>query len=125
MRTVPSESMVMTSRRLAPEDIRVRDYVGILREKREYLIGFSLDGVTDPRQITLDWTNEGGTPYRVCAIALPWVLVKRPDGKAITLDVRRHTLARVDPEYGRRAFRLLAPKRKKKRGAGKPGRKRK
>ncbi len=52
---------------------------------------------------------------QVIEICLPFVTVRKADRSLVTLDVRRHELARLDDGYARRVIkRLRSPKTKKR-----------
>lgn len=109
---------------LAPEDVRLGDYVSPLHEVYDFasfLWGCD-DALEDRAQtVPVRFVAEGsGVPLKVKAVCLPFVLVKHPTHGAYTLDVRRHQLARLDKTYAKRAWQALQPstsksKRKKRR----------
>ncbi len=55
-----------------------------------------------------------GRPLKVKAICLPYVLVKYPNGRHRTLDMRRCRFARLGDRYARKAWKEFGKKRKKK-----------
>ncbi|MAE66801.1 MAG: hypothetical protein CMJ18_21290 [Phycisphaeraceae bacterium] len=52
--------------------------------------------------------EQSGRPLKVLGVCLPFVLVRRPDGRHVTLDLRRHHVVRLSKSYGRRAFAGIA-----------------
>ncbi|MEQ8850267.1 MAG: hypothetical protein RIB32_00630 [Phycisphaerales bacterium] len=99
------------ARRLAPEDIAPRTYVVILAEINEYVhydCGFR-PGVAVSRAEVI---NESPVPLEVLGVCLPLVTVRRPNGRAELIDVRRHRLARIDARYARQTSRALGSKTK-------------
>ncbi len=63
---------------------------------------------------------DAGDPLRVEGVCLPFVLVSTPQGKHETLDLRRQEIVRLDPSFGRSAFKKMKPpdkdsKKKRKR----------
>ena len=98
---------------IAPEDIREGMYVALFSETVEHWpCGDDGAATSKPaRPARMDWLpDDGAAPVRVAAVCLPFVLVRRTDGKLGTLDVRRYRLARVSKRFGRRAFER--PRRK-------------
>lgn len=91
------------STRLAPEDIQVGDFVGILSEEFEYppfacnVEDFLLP-TGEPVRIRFQ-RSEGGLPHKVQAICLPFVATKRADGVHRVLDVRSMQLVRLTRDY--------------------------
>jgi hypothetical protein len=109
--TEPStESFV--ARSLAAEDLRCGDFVAILQETVEWPSFFwdSDPQLLPPEQPVRLVTRgrDGGTPLKVKAICLPFVLVKKPDGGHRTLDVRQHRLVRLSGKYAQAAWKALS-----------------
>lgn len=101
------KSTTTCAQAVAPEDIRVGDYLIVLHTTYELLpmlLGCeSSFAPPKPTRMTLmSWDTE---PKRVVRICLPIILVLEPDGEKDTIDVRRHNLARVDLAFGRTAFK--------------------
>ena len=97
------------SKPLAPEDIRPGDYVSLLHIVSEFVSFFCAEDVQfrqiEPVRITrMPYSIE---PMEVVEVCLPFVLVRRPDNKHETLDVRRHKVARLSPKFGKKAFKRL------------------
>lgn len=99
------------ARPLAPEDIRPGDHVCVLQVLQEYLplwCLFESDTWKDPQPLRFRWLPaDGDTPLRVIEVCVPFLLVEQVDGSHRTLDLRRHRLARVSEQFGRRAFKRL------------------
>jgi hypothetical protein len=94
---------------LAPEDLRVGDYVALLHVVREVPSFWWCDGIraigpNEPVRIAF-MLNNGGVPYRVRSVCLPFVLVKTPSGRSRNLDVRRHRLARLNRAHALAAWK--------------------
>jgi hypothetical protein len=94
---------------LAPEDVRVGDYVALLHVVCEMPSFWWRDGINATRpevpvRIPLMVEN-GGVPLEVRSVCLPFVLVKSPAGELRNLDVRRHGLARLDPRHAMTAWK--------------------
>src|SRR5690349_4381542 len=101
----PDSTHPTLARVLAPEDVRVGDFVAVLDELYELpSYCWRDDVVLHPRdelvRIRLMPTQEN-PPLKVKAVCLPFVLVKRPLGECHVLDLRRLRLARLDRRYGR------------------------
>ena len=106
-----------TIRTLAPEDVRVGDYVAITQLVVELPSFFWDDSATrDPSDpVRMPWIpGDGGLPRRVVDVCLPFVFVEEPDGRHCTLDMRRHRLARLSKRYARAALKRMAKDRKRK-----------
>lgn len=99
------------ARSLAPEEIRVGDYVTPLSTVIEVpSYWWPADGWSmrhdEPVRVRVLNTCDG-VPLRVKAVCLPFALVKRPTGRMMTLDTRQCQFARLDPAYGKRAWKTL------------------
>ena len=97
------------ARTVAPEDLCCGDVVGILSVIYEFPPFFC-----EPDNLSIDRgepvrmrfrPRNGGIPLKVKAICLPFVLLKSPDGKVRSLDVRQVQLARLSPQYGKQAWK--------------------
>jgi hypothetical protein len=94
---------------LAPEEVRVGDYVTPLHVVAEvpsyfwFTEGWNLPA-DEPVRIRL-MSYSDGVPMKVKSICLPFVLVKQASGRGATLDLRKCQLARLDREFARRAWR--------------------
>ena len=104
---------------LAPEDVRPDMYVTVHEVIREHPTFFLCpDGPMPPagHKVRLAWRAvRAGTPYRVKAVCLPYVLVYDTKNDPHTFDVRRHRLVRLDDEYGRQAWHAIQSSEKRKR----------
>lgn len=108
MMKTDAEFQVDAVRVIAPEDIRPEMYLAVLHVVGEHLPFFNASDVAlrtlSPLRLHwLPWGNN--TPMKVVDVCLPFVLVKQPDGKHRTLDVRRYRFARLSDRFGRRAFK--------------------
>jgi hypothetical protein len=108
---IQTETATALSQTLAPEDVRRGDFVSILYEIVEFPSFFwSCDGwaLAPEELIRLKWRSaDGGTPLKVKAVCLPYVFVKKPCGEHCAIDLRRHALVRLTPEYGRTVWKTL------------------
>lgn len=95
---------------LAPEEVRVGDYVSLLHVYYDLPSFFwCCDSAMQSREelVRLRYLPEtGGVPLRVKSVCLPFVLVKHPAGGRRTLDVRRVRLARLDRDYATAAWKV-------------------
>jgi hypothetical protein len=103
---------------LAPEDLRVGDYVALLHVVREMPSFWWCGGVATvqpelPVRVPFLLKN-GGIPYLVHSVCLPFLLVKTPGGDLRNLDVRRYRLARLDRTYARIAWRAYKKSHREK-----------
>ncbi len=109
-----SRKKTSLARPLAPEDIRRGHYVAVLNEIEQWFPFCCLTGKPEPYNVRTVPTDEI-VVLKVFEICLPFVTVRRADGSLVTLDVRRHELARLDDGYARRVIkRLRHPKTKKR-----------
>jgi hypothetical protein len=96
---------------LAPEDIRRGHYVAVLHVIEQYFPScFDREG-TDPVNVRWRPTFQA-RPLKVIDICLPFVTAQQADGAVVTLDVRRHELARLNDAYARRVVRRLHAQRR-------------
>lgn len=106
------------ARPLAPEEVRVGDFVAVLNVTYELpSFWWCAESYRIPHEqpVRLQYLPEdGGTPLKVRAVCLPFVLVKTHDGQHRTLDVRKYRLARLD-----RGFAKIAWREAKKKGVAK------
>ncbi len=114
--TEPAHAESTLAKSLAPEDVRVGDYVTPLHEIREWPAFFwfcdsSFEQHEELLRVRLLPENSGA-PLKVESVCLPFVLVKPAKGKPFTLDVRRSRLARLSKSYARIAWK--AQKNKKR-----------
>ena len=107
-----------TAKVLAPEDVRAGDYVALLHEVHEILSFWWCGGIgtirpDDPVRIPFIPKN-GGVPFRVRSVCLPFILVKAPSGKVRSLDVRRYRLARLDRTHALVVWKACKKSRRKR-----------
>jgi len=102
------------SRPVAPEDLRIGDYVAVLSIRREYLPSVCA-GDTEfrpvrPYRVELsDWCD--GEPLRIVAVCLPFAAARSPLGRVQWLNLRSDTLVRLSRAYGRTAVRAARDKK--------------
>ncbi len=120
MKTTTERSSVTTvAARIAGEDIDQGDYVTVLNEIVE-LPSFlwSCTATTLPADEpvrTLYKPRDAGQPYKVFAVCLPFVYVKRPRGGVHVIDIRQQQLVRLDPDRSRAIWKQMRKTLKKKR----------
>lgn len=110
---------------LAPEDVRVGDYVTLLSVTCElpsfyWLSDAALLPIDEPVRIPFV-PRSGGSPLKVKSICLPFVLVKQSSGKERTLDLRTCRLARLVGDYATASWK--AGKRSRRKVSGRKGKK--
>jgi hypothetical protein len=98
-----------TAKVLAPEDVRAGDYVALLHVVHEvpsflWRGEFSANRPDEPVRVPFVPKN-GGVPFRVRSVCLPFILVKTPSGELRNLDVRRYRLARLDRTHALAAWK--------------------
>ncbi len=116
--TEPAYAESTLAKSLAPEDVRVGDYVTPLHEIREWPAFFwfcdsSYDQHQEMLRVQLVPENVG-SPLKVQSVCLPFVLVKPAKGKPFTLDVRRSRLARLSKSFAHLAWKAKKNKKKKR-----------
>lgn len=103
---------------LAAEDIRRGDVVAILDtvyELPSFLWNLEPHMLAPQEPVRVRLCGPCvGKPLKVKEICLPYVLVKRPDGRYGTLDMRRYRLVRLSHGYAKMAWKQYRKKRKKK-----------
>ena len=110
MTTNTKQPQPTLAKTLAPEEVRVGDFVAVLQEEYEYPeFMWSCDTSYNQDAIVRVRLRPGAPcdPLRVKAVCLPFVLVKPPKGRARTLDVRAVRRARLDPSYAKFARKAL------------------
>ncbi len=94
---------------IAPEDLRRGCYVAVLHVIDQYpAFCFDLPGRTELVNIR-SLPDDEIQPLKVIDVCLPFVTVIKPDRGIVTLDVRRHEMARLDDVYARRVVKRLRP----------------
>jgi hypothetical protein len=58
--------------------------------------------------------SDAGQPYKVIAVCLPFVYVKRPKGGVNVIDTRQQQLVRLDPDRSRSVWKQMRKTLKKK-----------
>jgi len=104
---------------LAPEEIRAGEYVALLNVVYELPSFFWCDDAAlVPREqpVRILFTPEDGSvPLKVKSVCLPYVLVKHPEGRKFTLDVRRSKLARLSTRFAKTTWKAIKSQRPRKR----------
>lgn len=107
-------SELTVAARLAPEELRAGQDVAVLTELHEcptWLWSGELVGVRPEETVRLQVMSRcGGLPLRIKAVCLPFLVVVRPDGTAVSLDVRRVQLVKLDRAYAKLVRKLLREK---------------
>jgi hypothetical protein len=102
---------------LAPEEIRAGDYVTPLSMIAEVPSFWWRDDawnlpLEEPVRMRFMATCDG-LPLRVQSICLPFVLAKQPSGQAVTIDIRRCQLARLDRSFAKQAWKCIKRSQRK------------
>ena len=107
------------SRLIGPEDVRPGIWVTV-SEVTHRLPDACDDGFSPAGELrrlgTMTWTGPSmiaGMPLLVQAVSLPFVLTTDAEGEPWELDLRKHRLARLPKQCGRRAAALWKAKAKK------------
>ena len=101
---------------IAPEDLRCGDYVSLLNEVFEFPSWlWTRDAQVAPGsefvRVQLP-ASDGGTPLKVKAICLPFVLLKTPKRKYRTIDVRSCQLVRLSEDYAKSTWAAMQKKKR-------------
>ena len=109
--TCDQPSSLTVAESLAPEDLRIGDYVATLHVIWEYPSCLApVDTMGEPKEALIRLRllpKCTGIPLKVKAACLPFVLVKRPFGDCRTLDVRKLRLAKLDHTYAKKVRKSL------------------
>ncbi len=106
---------------VAPEDLQPGDYINALHVIVEhYPLPWERDSLAHgPGPVRTLSLPDGTLPARVVEVCLPFVLIKTPQGKHRTVDVRRYRLARVSERFGRSVFEQIEADKQAAEKAGK------
>ncbi len=107
---------------VAPEDLKIGDFVAVLNEIAEYPAIVWCDpgmDATDDLVRVQFCATDGGMPLKVKAICLPFVYVESPVGSTQTIDIRRIQLVRLKKRYSKTIWKDLHKKRSRKKRSGK------
>ncbi len=103
------------ARPLAPEDIQLGDYVSVLHavcELPSFLWHADVTTLPAHEPVRIRFVpRDDPRPFKVKAICLPFVMTKLPCGETVSLDIRRHRLARLDRRYALRAWKAAKKRR--------------
>ncbi len=120
MKTRADKTETSLAATVAAEDLRVGDDVAVLNEIHEVPTWFwtfsEISDASDGLVRIKTASRSAGTPLKVEGICLPFVLLKRPDGKPKQVDVRRVQLVRLDRAYARLVRKAMRERRAKQRG---------
>ncbi len=103
-------TQTLTTRQVAPDDLKIGDYVAITHEFFEFIDRFASERhqqLTLQRTATLYDDDDAGTPLLVMRVCLPFVLVRKPDKTYQSIDIRRYKLVKVDDQYALDAIRFI------------------
>jgi hypothetical protein len=102
---------------VAADDLCRGDFVAVLNEIHEYpsfLWSCDTNVIEPVDPVRIRWQSfEPGVPLRLIDLCLPFVFVRKPNGKHCTLDMRRCDLVRLDRGYAKRVCRALDSKKRK------------
>jgi hypothetical protein len=100
---------------VAPEDLRCGNFVAVLSVIREVPSFFWCgDSGTSSREepVRIQLMQDDGTPLKVKAVCLPFVLAKDAHGKHRTLDARSCRLARLSTDYAKKVWKAARKTRR-------------
>lgn len=96
---------------VAPEDLRHGDFVTILNVTRHLpsFLWCCAENSLDPHEpVRLQCPSpEGGIPFKVKAICLPFVFLHSPTGEGRRMDIRQIQLVRLDVHYAEYVWRQM------------------
>ncbi len=103
--------------RVAPEDLKIGDFVAVLNEIAEYpaivWCDPGVDAADDLVRVQFCATD-AGMPLKIKALCLPFVYVASPVGATQTLDLRRIQLVRLKKRYSKTIWKDLRKKSSRK-----------
>jgi hypothetical protein len=105
---------------VAPEDLRVGDFVAVLSEIVELPSFLWCETLSADRSELVRMRRlptDDRAPMKVKAICLPYIFVKLPKGQFRTIDVRLTSLARLEEKYAKTVWKTLKPPGAKQRSA--------
>lgn len=113
---IATEPQLTLASRLAPEDIRPKDFVAVLNQIYElpsflWSCSSSLIANDEPVRICLR-SRDPGKPFKIVAVCLPFVYTIDCAGKQIAFDVRQHQLVRLDSKIGRKVWKKMRKSQK-------------
>lgn len=108
-----AEQALTVAKPLAPEEIRVGDFVVVLHQLVElpsfcWCHDATVLAPDQPVRIQL-LPSADERPMKVKSACLPFVIVKLSDGEQRMIDLRRMRLARVDRKFARRLWKGPQP----------------
>ena len=109
-----TKTTLRLAKSVAHEDLRVGDYVTFLQVSYQYPSFLWSDGAQprgEPVQMTF-LPMRAGVPLKIKAICLPFLVVKGPNERPNTIDVRQCRLARLDERYAKVAWKAMRKKKK-------------
>lgn len=93
---------------VAPEDIKLGDFVAVLNEIEEFPSFLWSDAPNAEELVRIRLIPAGsGKPLKVKAICLPFLFVRHPSGPYETLDIRRSQLVRLASTYAKPVWKKL------------------
>ena len=101
---------------VAPEDLKIGDFVAVLNEVIEdpSFFWFDLEATKRDELVRIRYIPSGsGMPLKVKAICLPFVFVKPPIGQSETVDIRKVQLVRLNERYGKAIWKELRKQQRK------------
>lgn len=107
----PIQSESQLARPIAAKDLKRGDTIAVLNEIGEYVSClWNCDThVMPPHEpVRVLWrTSDNGKPLKIKQICLPFVFVKTPCGKYVTLDVRQCQLVKLNRGYALQVWKKL------------------
>ena len=105
----PTKLHLSLAKAVAHEDIQLGDFITMLESTAEWpsflwCADSALLPPSEPIRIRTV-PRDAGVPVKVKSVCLPFVLVKHPNGRHQTLDVRRCRLARLDRRYAKATWK--------------------
>jgi hypothetical protein len=104
-----SAARATLAKTLAPEEIRVGDFVTplyMIAEVPSYYWFSECWNLPADQPVRMRFTcSSDGTPLKVKSICLPFVLVKQATGAQYSIDLRKCQVARLNPRHAKRAWR--------------------
>lgn len=100
------EKLPKASRLIGPEDVRPGQFVAIAETTWQYVcLPCDYSVATEARVVHVTgWPEGSGWPLKILKVCLPYAFAETASGAPVTIDLRRHRLARLRKSYGCAVF---------------------
>ncbi len=106
--TLQAAQVGQLARVLAPDDYAVGIYIAVLRVRVEFMpCGMFGEISADAQPVTVSlmpYDDDIPAVMQVIEYCLPFVFVRKPCGRTMTLDTRRYALVQTSEQFGNAVF---------------------